>query len=313
MKASDLGLLTDENASFFERMTVALQAHKFEREILEHCRGNNMDRVVVALDYGDAPVEYDGARDGVFYLVFEIARCDVRVQVDQLKRFNLAWGLTALHDLAVAIQQLHRGKVSHNDIKPSNLLVFDEELQKLADLGRATSPLMPALHDDECCVGDPQYAAPEVLYAIDESSQAALCEFDHRRASDIYHLGSMTYFFITGRMLTPEVRRRMAPEHRPSMGEGGWLGTYEAVLPFWREAYSVVLEEFKENLVKEANGIFTPLSQSIFESVTHLCEPDPKLRGHPRNRIGHQDQFSVDRYVSLFNFLRKEVMVRSNA
>lgn len=313
MKASDLDLLTDEEASFFERMSAALQAHRFERDILNHCHGSNMDRVVVALDYGDAMVEIGGTRDGVFYLIFEIAKCDVRVQADMLRKFDLLWSLSALHDLAVAVKQLHQGKVSHNDIKPANLLVFEKELQKLADLGRATSPLMPAAHDDLCCVGDPRYAAPEVLYALDDATQARMCEFGHRRASDIFHLGSMTYFFVTGRMLTPEVSRRMAAEHRPSLGDGGWAGSFADVLPYWREAYSLVIEDFKSDLPKDPGGDLTAVSRNIIETVLQLCEPDPALRGHPHNRTGQQDQYNVDRYISLFNRLRQDVMVRRNA
>ena len=139
--------------------------------------------------------------------MFELAESDVRVHVDKRIQFDTAWTLGALHDLAVAIQQLHSGKVSHNDIKPENLLVFRDmnfrdRLQKLADLGCATSPLIVSIYDDALCAGDPRYAAPEALY---RSASSQVCTFEARRSMDIYHLGSMVYFLITGRMLTPEV------------------------------------------------------------------------------------------------------------
>jgi eukaryotic-like serine/threonine-protein kinase len=176
MKATDLDLLTNETHSLFERTMVAIQAHKFEREILEHCRGNNMDRIVVAVDFGDTVLSHAKGKEPIFYLIFELAECDVRVQVDRQNRFDLAWTLSALHDLAVAIQQLHQGRVSHNDIQPANFLVFKDpnfhdRRQKLADLGSATSPLIPSIRDEAVCAGDPRYAAPEVLYATAAESR----------------------------------------------------------------------------------------------------------------------------------------------
>jgi len=50
MKVTDLDLLTDENASFFDRTQTAIQQQTTERQILEHCRGSNMDRIALAID-----------------------------------------------------------------------------------------------------------------------------------------------------------------------------------------------------------------------------------------------------------------------
>jgi len=308
MKVTDLDLLTDETCSIFERTSAALQAHKFEREILEHCRGNNMDRIAVAIDYGDTIVRHEHGREPIFYLVFELAECDVRVQVDRRTRFDLAWVLAALHDLAVAIQQLHGGKVSHNDIKPSNFLVFmdltvRERLQKLADLGRATSPLIFSIYDEAIQIGDRRYAAPEILYAKEQ--QEELCNFGARRAIDLYHLGSMIFFLMTGRMLTPEVIRRLAPECRPANEDSDWSFTFDEVLPYWREAFGRTLADFKAQLPVNRAGELTVISQGILESLVQLGEPDPMLRGHPLNRLGQADRLSVRQYVSLFDRLRR--------
>ena len=252
MKATDLDLLTDENASLFERMTAAVQQHKFERTILEHCRGNNMDRIALAIDFGDALIVSNGIQVPIFYIIFDLAECDVRVQVDKRSQFDIVWVYAALHDLAVAIQQLHAGKVTHNDIKPPNFLVFlrdlkfKERIQKLADLGCATSPLMVSIYDDAVCAGDPRYAAPEVMYAHDTNEE--LRKFDARRAVDIYHLGSMIFFLVTGRMLTPEIIRHLPPEQRPPEDKGDWRGQYAEVIPYWREAFGRVLPDFKRLL-----------------------------------------------------------------
>jgi serine/threonine protein kinase len=308
MKVTDLDLLTDQSYSILERAHVAVQTHKFEREILEHCRGNNMDRIVVAIDYGDTIVRHEQGKEPIFYLVFELAECDVRVQVDRRTRFDLAWVLAALHDLTVAIQQLHGGKVSHNDIKPANFLVFidltiRERQQKLADLGCATSPLIFSIYDEAIQIGDRRYAPPEILYAKEQ--QTELCHFEARRAIDLYHLGSMIFFLISGRMLTPEIVRRLVPEHRPPNEEADWSFTFDEVLPYWREAFGRALVEFKEQLPVRRGGELTVISKGVLESLIQLGEPDPTLRGHPLNRRGQADRLSVRQYVSLFDRLRR--------
>jgi serine/threonine protein kinase len=294
-----------------ERMQVAIQAHNFEREMLEHCKGNNMDRIVVAIDFGDTIIKGDEGREPIFYLMFELAESDVRVRVDRRTKFDYIWTLGALHDLAVAIQQLHKGNVSHNDIKPENFLVFKdlalaERLQKLADLGCATSPLMASIYDDALCAGDPRYAAPEALYG--QKTDATLRSFDARRAMDIYHLGSMIFFLITGRMLTPEIVQRLTPEQRPPAENDDWSGTLADVIPYWREAFARVLEDFVEMLPKDDSGKLTRLGSALLAALVELTEPDPQLRGHPHNRNPNNDRLSVQQYVSLFNGLRRFVL-----
>jgi serine/threonine protein kinase len=127
VKATDIGLITMGAAG--SRLLLAQQAlseQTFERDILDICSGNNMDRVVHALDYGELDVVVDGVRDVVFFIIFEMADGDVRQQIDRQKRKELAWAAQALHNLSVAIQQLHSAQIAHNDVKPSNLLVFGD-------------------------------------------------------------------------------------------------------------------------------------------------------------------------------------------
>ena len=45
-----------------------------------------------------------------------------------------------------------------------NALLF-EELQKLGDLGRATTPHIGVDHEGNLCAGDRRFAPPEQLYA----------------------------------------------------------------------------------------------------------------------------------------------------
>lgn len=311
MKVTDLDLLTDNDATMLQRLQTAIQAHTIERDMLQHCRGNNMDRIVLALDFGEAMLTLTGSKEPIFYLVFELAECDVRVHVDRRTQFKQSWTFGALHDLSVAIQQLHAGDINHNDIKPENFLVFrpeqlKESLQKLSDLGCATSPSVKSIYDEEMCVGDPRYAAPEILYG--STLDPNLRTFDARRAMDIYHLGSMLAFLTTGRMLTPEVIRRLAPEHRPPTDSEDWNGSLELMMPYWREAFTRVLEDFQIHLPKDASGALSGPSQQLLHVLKELGEPNPNLRGDPKLRHAHGDRLGLQRYISLFADLRLKVL-----
>lgn len=301
LKASDLDLMTLDTGDMLGRLVAASEMQKFERTILDHCQGNNMDRVVTPLDYGDKLHVHEGQKEPLFWIVFELAKHDARVQMDSNKRLDFFWCVTAMHNLATAVQQLHTAKVSHNDIKPSNLLVFDDLLQKLGDLGSATSPDYPTLHDIQERIGDSRYAAPETTYANVEPAQGVRIDFDRRKASDLYLLGSMGFFFMTGAMMTPAVLSNFLDLHRPE----NWGGSFDAILPYWRHSFSTVIGDLNRTLPTDQLGKPTSAAQRFAQAIVELCEPDPLLRGHPLARTGVADRYSVERYIALFDLLRK--------
>lgn len=296
------------------RFTHAINAYHFERSVLDHCHGSNMDRVVTALDYGECVLTIDGVKEPLFYIVFELAEGDIRLQVSKEKRFNLLWCVGALHHIAIAINQLHEGGICHNDIKPGNVLFFSDKMQKLADLGRATSETVSAPHDDKHDIGDPVYAPPEFVYPCDAETAKKLCETDCRRAGDLYQLGSIAFFLLSGKALTPAIVERLALEHRPPVEGDGWAGTLQGVLPFWREAFSRAMDDvLVPTLPTDEQGTLTDVGRALHTAILQLAEPDRALRGHPLNFRGTQDQRGVERYITLFDSLRLKLMVRKNA
>jgi serine/threonine protein kinase len=269
-----------------------------------------MDRVVTAIDHGNCPVICDGVQDAIFFLVFELAQCDIRSHVVEAHRANDVWRMSALHHLAIAIQQLHGGGVCHNDIKPANFLVIDASLQKLADLGQATSDLHRASHEERHDIGDPTYAAPEFLYAQTPQDRVALCDKLRRQASDLYQLGSIANYLFTGRMITPDVVSRLEAVHQPPINSHGWGGGYDALLPFWRAAFNETILQLEQAITLDREEREANLLSAVVVAVQQLSEPDPRLRGHPANRTGHQSPLDLQRYVSLFDALRSRLMIK---
>jgi serine/threonine protein kinase len=308
LKATDIGLLVKSNAADtpLERMQRALNEQAFERKILEICRGSNLDRIVHAIDHGQIEVTDGGVRDVVFYIIFERAEGDVRTQTSREQRQTLSWTLCALHNLAVAIQQLHVQKIAHNDVKPSNFLVFEQYLQKLADLGRATSEKESGPWDGVKYSGDGNYAAPEFwYYHYTVPKIGNKIDFSVRQASDLFHLGSMGFFLVTGQRLTPLMRTKLRPEHNPL----NWNGNFYDVLPYVRDAFGECMIVFESELPKDAKGNLIPEAIALKATIAQLCEPDPDLRGHPLNKTDG-NKYGVERYISQFDSQSKILRLR---
>lgn len=301
VKATDIGFLSSKTGQAFPQIAEVIKEQEFERAILDVCRGNNMDRIVAALDYGEFVSVDSNVRDIVFFIVFERARGDVRAQCLVGGRQPFSWIFQALHNLCVAVQQLHAALIAHNDVKPSNLLVFEEFLQKLADVGRATSDSRIGPWDTLVYAGDWNYAAPEFWYKENFPRIAGRIHFDVRRMSDLYLIGSMAYFFVTGVPLTPVMRKYLRPEHWPQ----NWTDTYAGVLPFVQDAFEKSMADFNHAL-NQPQVIQAAEAEEFRVAVRQLCEPNPESRGvfHDAN-----NKYSLNKYVSLFDRLARRTKV----
>ena len=123
--------------------------------------------------------------------------------------------------LPAALQQLHSVQIAHQDLKPSNVLVFDDQHSKLADLGCASENETICPRDTLDCAGDYTYAPPELLYRQVSSDWRT-----RRLGCDMYLFGSMVVFFCTGVSMTHLLLARLAREHFYQ----NWSGTYKEVL-----------------------------------------------------------------------------------
>lgn len=309
LKASDISMAmqSDDPVKALQEVTTA---HEFERSILEHCEGNRLENVVTALDAGSHVMVVDGVQEFVFFIVFELANSDLRVITDKNAATDLAWVLSAGHSLCVAMSQIHGVGIYHNDFKPGNALLFDEE-QKVADFGRATSPNFPVLHDKNLCAGDRRFAPPEQLYYSDNAA-SYIDPFVKAKAGDLYNLGSVLHFLITKRMLTPEIVNNLDKEFKPLRYHEGWCDSYDAALPYWRHAHDAVMTEFYDDLPEEWTTKFKFVIDALYLLVTHLCEPDFRLRGDLKDSKVGQGKYTLTRVISKLDSLRNQVLVLQN-
>ncbi len=267
------------------------KAFNFERDVLSKCRG--LDRVVTAL--ADGSVHVSGAAEGVVqYLIFELAAGDVRAKATISKSFDLAWALRSTHHVATGIRQLHSREIAHQDLKPSNVLVFPDNVSKVSDLGRAAYKGHIPPHDVFTYAGDPTYAPPELRYGYTDP------DWNKRRLGcDAYLLGSMVVFFFTGVGMTSLIEAELQPGHSWRV----WGGTYQEVLPYVRTAFTNVVIKFENEIISQYDN--SVLRDDLSEVVKQLCEPDPNLRGDPKNILIQANQFSLERYLSKFDYLAR--------
>jgi serine/threonine protein kinase len=283
----DRALRAPDPARALEGLT---KAYNFERDLL--ARTQRMDRVVTGLADGSVMVPDEQRGDQtVQYLIFELADCgDIRKYLDILNRFDTAWLLRSLHHIATGLNQLHIAGIAHQDLKPSNVLVFEAAISKIADLGRASARGQTAPHEDYDIAGDPEYAPPELCYGYTPPDWSR-----RRLGCDVFLLGGMIVFLFGRSNITAMTLEDLAPTLRPRT----WQGTYSDVLPYVREAFEHALSIFAQDVERSAPTLVTEL----VGMVRNLCDPDPELRGDPRERRPGPNQYLLQRYISRFDLL----------
>jgi serine/threonine protein kinase len=293
LKALNLRRLAEE-PDFAKALEKHIVAFNFERDTLTDCTDKKLSRIARLL--GSGQLKLPGNPLPVCYIIFELAvGGDARKQLATLGKFDLAWTLRTLHQISVALRQLHNIGYAHQDVKASNVVFFEAFGAKLTDLGcadkeGAESP-SPRAH---CQVaGDPTYAPPEHLYG-----ETSLNWEGRRLACDHYLLGSLMVFFFTGgTAITPLVLAKLHIHHRPM----SWTGDYRTALPYVRDAFEQALVDIEASIPIEVRP-------RVVEILRWLCEPDPRRRGHPKDLDGHQ--FNLERIISAFNLLAAKAEYR---
>lgn len=274
-----------------DRMDKMLSAFKYEKDISKICSDNRLSKVAVVKEAGEEMV-VGYTIPIVPYLIFDMADGDVRKLINFNNELDNAWKLKSLHDIAVGIRQLHSIEISHQDIKPSNILVFDEN-SKIGDLGRAVSKVLEGPYSELAFSGDITYAPPEILYGYFEQDWTK-----RARAIDSYLLGSMVVFYFAGISMSALLNNNIPNNLQWTK----YRGAFEDVKGYLIEAFSHSIDQFKETIKNEF------LENELGIIVEQLCYPLPERRGHPKDIKQIGSSYNLERYISRFELLHKKFL-----
>ena len=270
-------------------LKIMVENFTYERDLLSFCSDNKMKRVVTAIDSGE--YKEKGEVIPVPYLVFEIAQGSLKTQ-QILENADLAWKLFAFHGALVGLSQLHKAKIVHQDIKPSNILIFGKNYSKISDLGSATQFDNPSNWMTVEHVGDLRYAPVELLYGHCSS------DWDTRRyGADLFMMGGILSFMLTNSNFLGLMLNKLPENKQPN----NFGGKFEEVKPHLLKVYSETLEEIETEIP-------AGIRKDLVNVLSELSHPIPEERGNPKKLLIVHRQYSLQRYISIIDRLAKHAM-----
>lgn len=201
---------------------------RFEREAQYTSRLTHPNTIFI-FDYGETD-------RGVFYYAMEYVQgVTLRELVRAIGPLPLARVQHIMDQAAGALAEAHSHGILHRDIKPENVMICEQggvpDFVKVLDFGLvkdASKTLDSGLSARVALLGTPGYIAPETI--TDPSAFSP--------ASDVYSMGALLYFLVTGRRVHQASSRvqvlKLALESDPVLPsvhlEGGLPSAWETFI-----------------------------------------------------------------------------------
>lgn len=178
---------------------------RFARESEAQLAAGNHPNVVRVLARGE-----EGGRP---YLVMEFVKGGDLQQRMKAGPLEIAEAVCIAQGIARGLVHMHQANVLHRDLKPANVLLDEAGTPRLVDFGMARLDGTKSITATGDIIGTPIFMSPE---------QALGHRHEVGPKTDVYALGVILYYLITGRppfmgSTTIDVLRKVIEEEPPSM------------------------------------------------------------------------------------------------
>ena len=181
---------------YHKLVALKLVRSDFDTQFIQE-RFKNERQILAGLEHPNIGRLIDGGttEDGLPYFVMELVEGEPIDRYCESHRLATLQRLALFRSVCSAVHYAHQHLVVHRDIKPSNILVTAEGVPKLLDFGiakitdpehfpRAMEPTATAMR-----LMTPEYASPEQIRGEAITT-----------ASDVYSLGVLLYYLLTGHL-----------------------------------------------------------------------------------------------------------------
>jgi eukaryotic-like serine/threonine-protein kinase len=256
-----------------------LAIRRFEREVQMTSRLSHPNTIQI-YDYGHTP-------EGIFYYAMEylegISLKELVVEYGPLPESRI---IHVLRQVCASLKEAHTAHLVHRDIKPANVFLCERggilDTVKVLDFGlvmnfREMSKQAGAKKQPRSVTGTPQFFSPEAIespYTVDQRS-------------DLYSLGAMSYFLLTGEHVFEaetakeicEMQVSKIPE-RPSERTGG------SFCPVLERVIMLCLEKNPDARPQSVEALLSVLQESAyFDTWNAALAADWWESHHLRSRI----------------------------
>ena len=154
-------------------------------------RFNTEAQSVASLTHPNIVSVYDVGHEGdLYYIVMELIQGktlkDIIISDGAL---NWKWSINIAIQIASALETAHRNNIIHRDIKPHNIIITEDGIDKVTDFGISKSVSNSSITAFGTTLGSVHYFSPE--HARGGFTDAK---------SDLYSLGVVLYEMVTGKV-----------------------------------------------------------------------------------------------------------------